>query len=349
MVYPMPTTQCSRLAATLPASLGCALALMTVPATALTAQTMYRVTRQENFRQEPKPDATLLASVTRGTLVPGDSTRDGWIRVMLDGWIWGQSVHTDHRNGYDLSVSASSGENLRAQPNTAGTIEARLLTGFLLRELGRQGDWVHVRREGWMWSQSLATAGGASSATTVSPASTPESDAAPSLDRVLVQRRAPLLTAPDGDTLATAGAEMPGRIVARSGDWVRVAVEAWVRGTDVHSAADGVLTGVSAAEVRSRPRDFEGKMLQWTLQFISLQNGDDVRPDIPANRPYFLARGPLPETGFVYVLLDSTQAKRVATLQPLSTVTVIGRLRTARSQYLGNPILDLVDLAVPHP
>lgn len=281
---------------------------------------------------------------------------------MLDGWIWSRSVHTDHRRGYDLSVSAPNGENLRDQPSANGTIEARLLTGFLLREVGRQGDWVHVRREGWMWAKSLTAtggavatssvaSGGASSKSSVASAGTsaPESPGAPSLDRVLVQRRVPLLATPGGDTLATAGAEMPGRVVARSGDWVRVALEAWVRSTDVHPAADGVLTGVSAAEVRSRPRDFEGKLLQWTLQYISLETGDDVRPDIPADRPYFLARGPLPETGFVYVLLDSTEAKHIETLQPLTTVTVIGRLRTARSQYLGNPILDLVDLAVDHP
>ena len=33
-------------------------------------------------------------------------------------------------------------------------------------------------------------------------------------------------------------------------------------------------------------------------------------------------------------------------LAPLSFVTVVGRVRTARSKYLGNPILDLVDYDV---
>ena len=59
-----------------------------------------------------------------------------------------------------------------------------------------------------------------------------------------------------------------------------------------------------------------------------------------------LARGPLPEAGFVYIVLDDTQLTEIERLEPLTELVIIGRVRTARSQYLGNPILDLVDLAV---
>ncbi len=36
----------------------------------------------------------------------------------------------------------------------------------------------------------------------------------------------------------------------------------------------------------------------------------------------------------------------IGELGPLTTLTVVGRVRTARSQYLGNPILTLEDFRV---
>jgi hypothetical protein len=86
--------------------------------------------------------------------------------------------------------------------------------------------------------------------------------------------------------------------------------------------------------------------LRWTLQYIALQTADELRRDMPPGQRYMLARGPMPEMGFVYVLVSPDQARALEALSPLAYVTVVGRVRTARSQYLGNPILDLVDFAV---
>jgi len=349
MVYRMPTSQCSHRPTALPALLVGVCVLLVATRAPLSAQTTYRLERRENFRQNPDPHGKLLATVATGTRVRGDSTEGGWAAVTLDGWIWARSVRADRGRGFDLAVSAPNGENLRAAPN--GAVEARLLSGFLLNEVERDSGWVHVQRSGWIWGQSLAQVNDDSAPTpsTSAPAPAAPSPSGPSLDRAVVARRAAVLATPTGDTLAVLGQDASATVLARTGDWARVRLEGWVRTSDLSPANDGVLRGVSGAEVRATPNDYTGRLLQWDLQYISLQTGDDIRRDIPAGQPYMLARGPLPETGFVYVLLNAQQRARVAGLQPLTTVTIIGRVRTGRSQYLGNPVLDLVDLSVAKP
>jgi hypothetical protein len=343
--------QCSPPLGTLPAYLAlcCALGMTTAPPAV--AQQRYRVDRADNFRLAPGPDGRLLASILKGAVFAGDSTRDGWVRVTVDGWIWAASVGPAHTQGYDVEVTKSPSENLRSAPN--GAVVARLLTGFMMQELGRNQGWVHVERVGWMWGHSLTALGAVAS----EAAATPTTDASGAevtpdttiLDRVVVAPRSPLLMTAGGDTLGVLRGETPARVLARSGEWARVRVDAWVRAGDIKPADEGVLTGVSGAEVRSRPDAFRGKTLAWTLQYISIQTADDLRRDMPQGRPYMLARGPLPETGFVYVVLTPAQADAIRRIGPLNELTVVGRVRTGRSQYLGNPVLDLIDFTVNQP
>ncbi len=126
---------------------------------------------------------------------------------------------------------------------------------------------------------------------------------------------------------------------------MRVSTEGWVRQSDLAAAPPGILVGVSGAEVRARPSEYEGKLLRWTVQFIAVQSPDEVRRDIPAGTRYLLARGPVPETGFIYVVLTDVQAAQLEREEPLSELVIIGRVRTGRSHYLGNPVLTLVEVA----
>ena len=147
----MAQSSCVR--TTLPACvLSLVWALGVAPAT-VQAQTRYRTTRPENFRQQPGPDQKLLGSVYPGTEFTAGDPRDGWVDATLLGWIWSQSVGQTTRDSFDLVVSARGGENLRAQPN--GTVMARLANGFLLHEVQRQGGWIQVRRTGWIWAKEL--------------------------------------------------------------------------------------------------------------------------------------------------------------------------------------------------
>jgi hypothetical protein len=320
------------------------------------AQDRYRVVEDNNFRREPRPDGRLLATVKAGAEMTADSTLSGWLRVTVEGWIWSRSV-SSVAGGFDLEVTASSGENLRSSPN--GDIVARLGRGFRLREQARDGDWVRVSRVGWMWGRSLqrvasqAVSGGS---VTPEPADPPpaQTSAPPvagnvGLDYAVTSHATALRRTPSGDTTGTLDAESPVRIVGRSGEWVRVQTEGWVRETDLRPGSEGVLIGVSGAEVRAQPRAFEGKVVQWLIQYISVQTGDDLRPEIPVGQPYMLARGPLPEAGFLYLLLSQDQVAALDKVAPLAQIDVIAQVRVGRTRYLGNPVLEVVDMSVRQP
>ncbi len=314
--------------------------------TPLSAQQNYRVIQTENFRREPSGRAALLATVNAGVELAGDSVRGQWVAVTLEGWIWARSTASGDAQGYDLRVTPNNGENLRAAPN--GRVVARLSAGCLLEEVQRQPGWIRVRRSAWMWGGSLARAGAPAAASSQpAPSALPPVDRnSVGLDWAVTATEAGLRRTPDGAPTGSLGAEASVRIIARSGEWVRVQAEGWIRESDLRPSSPGVLVGVSGAEVRSQPREYEGKLVQWTVEFIAIQRADELRREIPEGQRYMLARGPLPEAGFVYVVLDDEQLLEVERLEPLTELVIIGRVRTARSQYLGNPVLDLVDSAV---
>lgn len=309
------------------------------------AQTRGRVNVDENIRLEPRADARVLGRVRAGTAVEVGAGRDGWYEVTFSGWIWARSTRAATNRDFDLVVSAADGENLRAAPD--GAVAARLESGTFLDEIGRESGWVRVRRTAWMWGRSLdrpraeppvAGAPEPSAATAQPPAA--------SLDRQSLVSGTALRAAPDGDTLGAVTSKATARVVARADGWARVLVEAWVRESDLAPADDSALAGVTAAEVRGAGSAYVGRVLRWTVQLIALQTADELRRDMPLGQRYLLARGPLPETGFVYVLLTPEQARALEALDPLTLLTVLGRVRTARSQYLGNPVLDLIEFSV---
>ncbi len=321
----------------------------------LAAQGTYRVLRTENFRREPSAQASLLATVNAGVEMESVSVSERWVEVALEGWVWARSVDSTARAGFDLSVTAANGENLRSEPN--GTIEARLSYGTVLQEMERRPGWVRVRRVGWMFGPSLERLGGTPAAAT-GPTGTrrtqgetavPRDSGGPYLERGVTSDRTTLYRTPDGLEAGTLEPDSPVRVLARSGDWVRVQTEGWIRESDIGSAAPGVLVGVSGAEVRASPEEFEGRLVQWVVQFVAIQGADEIRRDIPEGRSYMLARGPLPESGFLYAVLTSEQEERLERLRPLSELVIVGRIRTGRSYYLGNPVLDLLEVALRQP
>src|SRR2546425_921331 len=159
-------------------------------------------------------------------------------------------------------------------------------------------------------------------------------------------RRTVLYRAPDGPPAGTLTPSTPLKVLSKSGEWARVQFEGWVKTSDLESAPPGGLVGVSAAELRAEPQRFAGQTLRWTLQFIAVQQADELRPEVPLGATYMLARGPLPEHSFVYVVVPDAKKGPLAGLTPLAMVTVTGRVRAGRSRFLGNPVLDLVSLEV---
>ncbi|HEX9610538.1 MAG TPA: hypothetical protein VF978_01535 [Gemmatimonadales bacterium] len=321
----------------------------------LGAQTRYRVTTDgEWFHQEA--NGRRLARLARGAVVGGNETQGDWIRVTMEGWIWGESVGATPRAGFDLAVTRSPEENLRS--SAAGALVAKLQEGFLLTKIADAGRWVRVQRSGWVLRTGVeelagSLASGSDTGTGVLPpgrrpgVSPPETSAAP-LDsgRAKPIRQTQLYRAPEGPEAGTVGPETPLRVLGRSGEWTRVQVEGWVKTAELESAPPGVLIGVSAAELRAEPARYAGKVVQWTLQYVSRQTADDLRPDIPRGMTYLLTRGPVPERGFVYVVVAEGRLSQVETLSPLTTVRVTARVRAGRSRFLGNPVVDLLTLEV---
>ncbi len=320
------------------------------------AQARYRVTTDGAwFCQEV--GGKRLARLARGALLVAGDAQGGWQGVTLEGWIFATSVGPTPRPGFELAVTRAPEENVRSAP--AGALIAKLPQGFLLTKVaeGASGRWIHVTRAGWVEKDAVEPVAQVATSRTAAPDSTPggpsagprpgdsTASAGPvDASRVESARRTVIYRAPAGLPTGTLAPSAPLRVLDRSGDWTRVELEGWVKSADLQAAPPGVLIGVTAAELRADPQRYVGQVLRWTLEFIALQKADELRPDLPSGAPYFLARGPLPEHGFVYVTVPEAKRAQLGTLAPLATVQVTARVRTGRSRFLGNPVLDLISL-----
>jgi hypothetical protein len=300
-----------------------------------------------------------IARLTRGAVLTvgargAGATRNDWIQVTLDGWIFATSVGRSDRPDFDLLVTRTPHENLRAAP--AGPLVAELSQGFGLKRAppDSSGRWLHVVREGWVQRSALAPMADVVATRTVDSAGTDTTQGTPtagpspgvSVDSTRAQplRMTTLYRVPDGPEAGTVATDTPLRVLSRNGEWTRVQFEGWVKGGDLQAAPAGVQIGVTAAELRAEPQRYAGQVLRWNLEFIAIQKADDLRPDIPSGSSYVLARGPLPERGFVYVVVPDNKLPAFRALTPLVTMTITARVRNGRSRYLGNPVVDLVSL-----
>jgi hypothetical protein len=312
-----------------------------------------------------------IARLTRGALLNssggdggggGPTTRNDWIQVSLDGWIFATSVGKSGRSDFDLLVTRSPNENLRAAP--AGPLVAELAQGFGLKRAtapDSAGRWLHVTREGWVQRSALtpvadvvstrmadtsretsSVQGGPTPGPVGSGADTTKLDSTRAQPvRVTTLYRAPDAGGPEAGSITT---DTPLRIISRNGEWTRVQIEGWVKGGDLQAAPAGVQVGVTAAELRAEPQRYVGQALRWNLEFIAIQKADELRPDIPNGASYVLARGPLPERGFVYIIVPDAKLPAFRALTPLAAMTVTVRVRNGRSRYLGNPVVDVISL-----
>ncbi|MDH3422479.1 MAG: hypothetical protein OEN00_05775, partial [Gemmatimonadota bacterium] len=263
-------------------------------------QSQASVRLEENFRRAPN-------DVVLGRLLPGTRLsvvgRDAnWLEVDIEGWVWLSSLQVSESD-LDLVVAAPEGENLRNGPS--GAIIGRLVDGALLEELGREPGWVHVSRRAWIWSASVDAGSAAVSAPVPPAAATPPAArppvSSPPVSQTTARRPegfasvggagAPILTAPDGDTLAVATARGDLQIVSREGNWARVRVEGWVWMPVTSQAIDGPApTALLPAELRDDPAAHVGRVVSWSLQFISLEAAEDIRTDFRRGEPFLLIR-----------------------------------------------------------
>jgi hypothetical protein len=304
----------------------------------------------------------VLLSLPAGTSVQTRRARGAWSEVVVEGWIFSQSTAPTRREGYDLVVIQGEGENIRREPN--GEVIGRARSGALLRRLGARGGWTHVSRDGWIPREAIAPIESGEIAPEVSTdtplvqgtapptaSSQPAPPASPSNppvdpDRVEAARETAVFAAPEAAQLGTVQAGTPTRVLGRSGEWVRVQLEGWMRAGDLQSASGAAVTRVTAAEVRSDPSRYLGRTVEWRLQLIAVQTADELRTEMPKGQSYLLTRGPLPEPGFVYVTVSDAQAAEFRTAAALQEMTLRVTIKAARSKYLTTPIVEYVSRVV---
>ena len=151
------------------------------------------------------------------------------------------------------------------------------------------------------------------------------------------------------DTGTSAGTLAEGtsaRVVTRSGDWVRVQVEGWVRADEL-APASGAQRGVTAAELRADPARYVGQTVEWKLQLIGVQVADELRPEMSPGQPYLLTRGPLPEAGFVYVTVPRAEVAHFKALPPLAELLVRVTIKAPRTRFLATPVVEYVEAVAP--
>lgn len=314
-----------------------AVLLLAWPAT-VQAQATGRVrVAQENFRKEP--NGTLLGAVLQGTEFPVVAERGSWVLVELQGWIWAPSVAQTTREGFDLTVTVSGGENLRASASGQAAIQARLLEGCLLERVDASGNWVQVRRRGWLWRAAVEISGAV-------PPGGPGQEETDIQPLITARTLLPVYATPDGDTVATFEPGAQAQVLGRTGDWIRIRLDGWVYGpAALDSAIDLADTGeITPAQLRADPGRYRGALVRWRVQFISLQRAERARTDFEEGEPFIHARGPAGDLGFVYLAVPEELLPIAESLDPLEYVTVVGRVRTGRSSLLGSPIVDLTDI-----
>jgi hypothetical protein len=306
-----------------------------------------------------EPDGIALVSLSAGASVATKRTRGAWQEVEISGWVFSQSTKSTQRDGYDLVVTPRDGENIRRQPH--GEVIARARSGALLRKLETQGAWIRVSRTGWIPREAVSpiesgaisaeeaadtpavqrTA--AASSVAGQPGATAQASKSPiDPDRVEAARETPVFSAPEAAQFGTVQAGTPTRVLSRSGEWVRVQLEGWVRAGDLQSASGAAISGVTAAEVRSDPARYLGRTVEWRLQLIAVQTADELRTEMPKGQNYLLTRGPLPEPGFVYVMVSDAQAQEFRAASALQEMTLRVTIKAARSKYLTTPIVEYV-------
>lgn len=343
----------------------CAVAAFLLFAPALRAQEVREITAATRLRKEPK--GVPLVSLPAGTPVESKRTRGGWREVVVGGWIFSKSTGKTTRDGFDLVVTASGGENIRESPN--GQIIARVREGTLLSKERVRGTWTRVSRAGWVPVEAVKSVAPARAAAE-SPAaaapgepeltepvesgalpaqaavSVPPDDTTAEAERTQTTRETAIFAAPQGGPYGTLQPGVPARVLSRSGEWTRVQLEGWVRESDLKAGSEASLGGVTAAEIRADPARYLGRTVEWRLELIAVQTADELRIEMPKGQRYLLTRGPLPEPGFVYVMVTESQANEFRSLQALQELTLRVTIKAPRTRFLATPVVELVSRVV---
>jgi hypothetical protein len=298
------------------------------------------------------PGGRLLATIAPGTELRVVETRGEYSRVQLRGFIDTAFVR-GRRDTFPNSVGGRGGTvRMRAEASRNARLVADLNVGMGLSSMKRSGGFAAVERSGWVRSVALEGASPAVRAATREPeGGSPPAQVAqavsanqssPGSSSLTPAREVDLRGAPGGPVLGSARNGVVMTPLARERGWVRVQVEVWVPEREVVSADPAMRLSPSAADLRADPEGSRGRTVSWAVQVLALQYADPLRRDLVPDEPYLLARGPGSESALLYLAVPPSLLATAKSLPPLSEVTVTARVRNARSEPVGVPVLDLL-------
>ncbi len=317
-----------------------------------------------------RPGDTELATVAAGTVLDPGQTSGQYTLVTLHGFV-ATSLLGGARDSFPVHVGASE-VRLRAQPSTSASVVADLREGMAFHVVTRRGRWTEVKRSGWLRRSAfpavLAKRQVTASAKPSRPERTPPNPRATAPDPTVAPPASPPASAAGADTteagteavtpdstaplspapgLAPIASVQHGAVltpIARDRGWVRVRLEGWIREQDLE-AADSSMATLSAADLRSNPDGYVGRVVRWTVTALAFQTADPLHRDLRPDEPYLLARGPGKENALLYLALPAGLVDRAKGLAPMTGLVVTAKVRTGRSSPAGVPVLDVITLA----
>jgi biotin carboxyl carrier protein len=283
-------------------------------------------------------------------------TRGNLQEATVEGWVLATALRDDAR-GNSTTVVPADGTPLRAAAGSGANFGTARF-GMRFVRLETKSGWVHVRRAGWIarsaftapavaapkpvaTSKAAATAAPAQAApATTAPANTAAPEPATNSATSMLAGGTAISATLAGTAVGTFEVPVKAEVLEHRSGWARVRIDGWVREGALGAAPPP--GSITAADIRNQPDRYIGQTVEWTLEVIAVQKADDLRPELPVGQPYVLARGPLPEVGFVYMVIAIDQADTFRGLQPLTKIRVRATVRAGRSKYLPVPVLTFV-------
>jgi hypothetical protein len=304
------------------------------------------------------PGGRALANLRVGAGVQTLAVKGSWSQVAIDGWIHA-SVFGPARDSFPMSVKSPNGALMRAAADRNAPVVALLEDGMALQQTAKNDQWAHVRRVGWVISKAVKPgmppalpppappspvgakppAAAPAAAASVSHTAAVPAESLPG--DVAVSRRTNILASPTGQTLGTLDSAARLTTGASERGWVKVTLEGWVRQQDLIPLDSVPITNISAADLRADPKRYEGQTVRWLVQVVAYQTADPLRKGLRTDEPYLLARGPGTESSILYLALPPSLMDVGQKLKPLSSIMILAKVRTGRSDPSGVPILDV--------
>ena len=265
------------------------------------------------------PGGVVVGVLSRAFEGPVEMVQGTAVRLRLNGYVSEQSVRMEPNRNRGKGVGAgNTGGVLRTGPSEKEPALATLRRGAIIFQGQKFKTFLAIHRTIWVDKSRLAKLAAAETGAAKPPSAASRSSV-------------PILPKPTEKPAVSAVAGGGNGSVPKS------------RATSnpINAAVD--VGELSAADLRADPRGTKGRVVRWTVEALSYQLADGLRRELNGE-PYLLARGPGKERAMLYLAVPDSLVSAARALAPLTSISVIARVRSGKSEPGGVPILDLLEL-----